>query len=308
VDGVPGLTQAAVESGASFDYRFKAPDAGTFWYHAPVSADGKRLHGPKGALIVADTEPAAVDREEILLIDRTPEPDDPIRDLAVRAHERLRMRLINATEALLAIRLDRHQALVVAIDGQPAEPFTAREARLFLAPGNRIDVVVDMALGSGTTAPILATQTDRDIPLARFVYEVGPPVRSQPLAPPRALPAAALPEKLDFRNAQRVDVPVGLPLQDAAKTKLFGARRGRTVMLALVNRSATPRVVHLHGHSARLLDSLDDGWKPFWLDTILVPAQQTSRIAFVADNPGKWLLEFRPLGQAESAVAWFEVG
>ena len=34
MDGAPPLTQPAVEPGASFDYRFRPPDAGTFWYHA----------------------------------------------------------------------------------------------------------------------------------------------------------------------------------------------------------------------------------------------------------------------------------
>src|SRR5262245_36933607 len=34
MDGVPGLTQQIVQPGMSFDYRFRPPDAGTFWYHA----------------------------------------------------------------------------------------------------------------------------------------------------------------------------------------------------------------------------------------------------------------------------------
>jgi len=34
MDGVAGLTQEAIAPGASFDYDFVAPDAGTFWYHA----------------------------------------------------------------------------------------------------------------------------------------------------------------------------------------------------------------------------------------------------------------------------------
>ena len=34
MDGVPDLTQAAVEPGETFTYRFPVNDAGTFWYHA----------------------------------------------------------------------------------------------------------------------------------------------------------------------------------------------------------------------------------------------------------------------------------
>src|SRR4051812_42679191 len=38
LDGVPGLTQPAVAPGASFDYRFRPPDAGTFWYRPAGNA------------------------------------------------------------------------------------------------------------------------------------------------------------------------------------------------------------------------------------------------------------------------------
>ncbi len=34
MDGVPDLTQVAVEPGETFTYRFPVNDAGTFWYHA----------------------------------------------------------------------------------------------------------------------------------------------------------------------------------------------------------------------------------------------------------------------------------
>ena len=34
MDGVPDLTQAAVEPGERFTYRFPLKDAGSFWYHA----------------------------------------------------------------------------------------------------------------------------------------------------------------------------------------------------------------------------------------------------------------------------------
>jgi len=65
--------------------------------------------------------------------------------------------------------------------------------------------------------------------------------------------------------------------------------------------------VHLHGHHFRLLDRLDDGWKPYWLDTIVVAGRQTARIAFVADNPGRWLIEQHALDGPAAGVNWFEV-
>ena len=83
--------------------------------------------------------------------------------------------------------------------------------------------------------------------------------------------------------------------------------RGRTVMLALDNREAAEHVVHVHGHHFRLLDRLDDGWKPYWLDTIVVPGRQIAQIAFVADNPGRWLIARHGLRSAAGGVDWFQV-
>ena len=50
-------------------------------------------------------------------------------------------------------------------------------------------------------------------------------------------------------------------------------------------------VFHLHGHHFRLLDRLDDGWKPYWLDTLAIEPGQTQRIAFAAEFAGRWLIE-----------------
>ena len=36
MDGVPDLTQAAVEPSETFTYRFTVNDAGTFWYAAKI--------------------------------------------------------------------------------------------------------------------------------------------------------------------------------------------------------------------------------------------------------------------------------
>jgi FtsP/CotA-like multicopper oxidase with cupredoxin domain len=79
-------------------------------------------------------------------------------------------------------------------------------------------------------------------------------------------------------------------------------------MLTLVNRGDTPAAIHVHGHHFRLLDNLDDGWKPFWLDTVTVPAGQTLRLAFVADNPGPWPIERHSLAPSRPTfTAWFDV-
>jgi FtsP/CotA-like multicopper oxidase with cupredoxin domain len=326
MDGAPGLTPTAVAPGARFDYRFRPPDAGTFWYHAPRFAGlAQRLYG---ALIVEEAEPPDVDREHVLVLDEWPirpqgEPPDaagelqirangPLApDLAVRANERLRLRLINAAAArVVALRLERHAVIVMALDGQPAEPFRARDNRIVLGPGNTADLFIDATLEPGAVAPILLA--DADTPLARLVYDGVPAVRAAVRPPPRPLPANPLPERLDFTHAVRLDWPINdrpsgsqtLGQRPAA----FRVKRGRTVMLGLSNRQAVACAVHLHGHAFRLLDRLDDGWKPFWLATVLVEAGQTTRIAFQAYNPGKWPITCAGIGQSQPVTAdWFEV-
>ena len=59
----------------------------------------------------------------------------PTLDLPVRSNERLRLRLVNAARARpFSLRFDRHAVWVMAIDGQPAEPFLARDSRVMLGP------------------------------------------------------------------------------------------------------------------------------------------------------------------------------
>jgi FtsP/CotA-like multicopper oxidase with cupredoxin domain len=91
-------------------------------------------------------------------------------------------------------------------------------------------------------------------------------------------------------------------------TPAFRVKQGRTVVLTLTNPTAVPTTFHLHGHHFRLLDRLDDGWKPFWLDTVLVDAGQTQRIAFAADVVGAWLVETMAVEwSAPRQIRWFAV-
>jgi FtsP/CotA-like multicopper oxidase with cupredoxin domain len=317
MDGVPALTQPAVAPGASFDYRFRPPDAGTFWYHAYVADQTDR--GLAGALIVEDAQPADVDRDIALVLTTAPAADGPPvlvngsrrPDIAVKTGERLRLRIINATTSRgLFLKLAGHAVRVMAIDGQPAEPFLARDSRVGLGPGNRIDLFIDTMGDAGAMAPLLAgplAGAGEEQPIARLVYEAGAARigrRSEPLP----LPPNPLPAHIDLRNSLKAELMLAnaKPL-DPAGPPLFTVKRGRAVTLAIRNTSGHPHVMHLHGHSARVLDRLDDGWKPFWMDTLVV-GDQIERIAFVADNPGKWLIRCTMLERRDAdTAAWFAV-
>jgi FtsP/CotA-like multicopper oxidase with cupredoxin domain len=207
----------------------------------------------------------------------------------------------------------------MAIDGQPAEPFLARNGQLVLAPGSRIDVYIDVTRPPGSASAILLHDGKEPRPIGRLLTSSEAPLRDKPLPAAGPLPSNGLPAQLDLKNAVRVDLALGSPAAPqpdwlspaalgAATPPAFRIKAGRTAVLALTNRSATPIVFHLHGHHVRLLDRLDDGWKPFWLDTLMIEAGQTQRIAFVAETAGRWLMEATALDwAAPRLVRWYAV-
>lgn len=341
------LTQRPIAPGETFDYRFVPPDAGTFWYRSAFSP-GQIDRGLSGLLIVEETEPVAVDREVILVLEdwrldasATSAAADPPADsqdaahedpradyftvngkpslqVPVRRNERLRLRLLNATSrAPTAATVERLPVTVMALDGEPCEPFLARDSRVVLGPGNRVDLFLDAALEPGAVAAITIESQAGTASLVRLVCAADAPLRPEPRDAPTALPANPLPEKIDLARALKLSLPIGedagpwwRQAQPNGETgpPVFSVARGRAVVLAFENRTETSRSVHVHGHHFRLLDRLDDGWKPFWLDTLVLPAHQLWRIAFVADNPGKWMLNCQPLAPgAPGSAAWFAV-
>ncbi len=71
-DGVPGVTQAAIEQGERFTYEVHVPDAGMFWYHPHVREDVQQDLGLFGNLLVTSPDPAyygPANREEVLVLD-----------------------------------------------------------------------------------------------------------------------------------------------------------------------------------------------------------------------------------------------
>jgi FtsP/CotA-like multicopper oxidase with cupredoxin domain len=68
-------------------------------------------------------------------------------------------------------------------------------------------------------------------------------------------------------------------------------QRGRSVILILRNETAWWHPMHLHGHSMRVL-SRNGVPVPHrqWQDTVLMAPKDVIEVAFVADNPGDWML------------------
>jgi FtsP/CotA-like multicopper oxidase with cupredoxin domain len=259
---------------------------------------------------------------------------------------RVRLRIANLTpgglvpDRLVPDRLvvDRLGAIVfsganpsvVAIDSQPCELFMPAQNTLPVAPGTRIDLIFDLPDRAGQEFsaafmdwPVPGKKQLAPVRLLSLVTKGQPKAARKPV---EALPRnPLLPEKIRLQDARRMDLVLSQNpgARDAAGQNwsinnmspsrakaepLFRVKRGRPVSLGFINRTASSQVMRVHGHSFRLLHRLDDGWDPYWLDTLIVPAGRTARIAFVADNPGKWLAGSGIGGWMTSGrTAWFEV-
>ncbi|NOJ49447.1 multicopper oxidase family protein [Bradyrhizobium archetypum] len=335
----PLTGRAPLAAGGKQSLQLPLRDAGTFLCDLGLLGDGQARPPRARAVVVRESEAIAVDRDEVLLIEdwrvlpdgtaMAPgvEPKDamPIHtvngrtsfEISVRTNERVRFRFISACQrAVIATKIENFDVRVMAIDGQPSEPFQARNGALVLAPGSRADAFIDVTGPAGTSSAILLHDGKEARPVGKLVVSSEPPIRPAPLPPAPPLPSNGLPERIELKGATRVDLALGGAAGDwmtpagftATSAPAFRAKTGRTVVLALTNRAAIATVFHLHGHHFRLLDRLDDGWKPFWLDTLAIEPGQTQRIAFLAEHAGRYLIESAAADwAAPRLVRWYAV-
>ncbi len=338
LDGTPAAEPLAVRAplaaGAKETLQLPLRHAGTFLCDSGLLGDGQSHPLRSKPVVVLESEQVPVGRDEVCFIEEwrlRPDgtaipPGTDSKDtkplytlngqtsfeLTVPGNQRLRLRFINGSQrTILAVKLESHEVRVMAIDGQPAEPFAARNGALVLPPGGRVDAFVDTA----TSASILLHDGKEAHSVGKLTIS-GYLERRAPLMPAPALPSNGLPAELDLKGAIRVDLSLGGPPTEwglpgsfsKGSPPAFRAKTGRTVVLALTNRAAIASIFHLHGHHFRLLDRLDDGWKPFWLDTLAIEPGQTQRVAFAAEYAGRWLIESVATDwAAPRLVRWYSV-
>ncbi|MGN7309264.1 multicopper oxidase domain-containing protein, partial [Bacillus subtilis] len=68
MDGIPGVTQDAVEPGKTFTYTFKANVPGTYWYHSHQDSVNQVDKGLYGSLVVEELK-NDYDRDYTLMLD-----------------------------------------------------------------------------------------------------------------------------------------------------------------------------------------------------------------------------------------------
>ncbi len=230
MDGVPGLTQAPVPPGETFDYDFVAPDAGTYWYHSHFKTMEQMDRGLYGALIVEEPDALDIDREEVLILDdwlmqQTGEIDPDFDAQMARSHggrngnfvttnslyqlilpaktnERLRLRLINAANArIFPLALQGLSGWVVAYDGMPMATPERIDDIFMLAPAQRMDLIVDVTAEQGEAAAIV--WANEEAPQIQVGFEVSGKASATARPTPRALPANNEPALMDMANATK---------------------------------------------------------------------------------------------------------
>ncbi|MEX1206763.1 MAG: multicopper oxidase family protein [Dongiaceae bacterium] len=321
MDGVPHLTQPPIAPGETFVYEFDVPDAGTFWYHPHLRSFEQVGRGLYGALIVEEPDPVPVDRELTWVLDDWRLTADAAiggdfgnfmdmshagrigntvtvngavpEQVAVRAGERLRLRLVNAANArIFALQFDGHRPQVVALDGQPVAPHAPEGDRVVLGPAMRADLVIDMTGKPGSRFTVADTfYKSQAYRLLDLVYSADAPFRERPLDTPVRLADNPLSEP-DLGAAERHEIMFrggmmgGGPMDGGAMGGMMGGMsggmmggmsvdriwtingvsmtghlqkplltltRGRSYLLAMHNDTAFHHPIHLHGHSFRVV-------------------------------------------------------
>lgn len=378
MDGVSNLTQAPIQPGESFRYRFTPPDAGTYWYHPHNRSWEQLARGMYGALIVeGDAQSGQFDRDYSIVADdwRLVENGSiheeslgslrdwshagrlgniltlngkPYENLDVVPGERVRLRFINTANArIMRFGIEGHQPWLVALDGQPIRPMEISEDGIEISPSQRADLVLDVKGRTGDKVAIMETSGTERLVAGYLNFVKGNPPKRDAKFP--ILISNALPEP-ELANAIRLDLLMSGGAMRFLKTAIFKgqetdgrtlarshgqlwafngragisdepyftAKRGETIVLKLINETAWPHAIHLHGHHFRVLGKgslitqelapMVDEETDAFRDTVLVERDETVEIAFVADNPGKWMLHCHMLEhQASGMGTWFEV-
>ncbi len=331
MDGT-NASQTPIMPGETFEYRFVAGDEGTFWYHPHMRADVQIENGLYGALVVKEADPPEAHAERMFVLDDVKlDGDGTLVDapntldymlgrqgnvilangaagatLATRAG-RERWRFVNAANGrFFNLDLPGHTFWVIGWDGGRI-PVPYEAATLLIAPGERYDVLVDLA--SDTTLRTLHYDRGHDIPdpgpLTVFDVELSgssPAIGAKPLAGPPLAPIVT-----DGSTATRVftlteieDRGDGLP-QFLINGEFWpfntpiGALYGDTEIWEVRNETEMDHPFHLHGMFFQVEGAPLAGWK----DTVLVPRQTTVRFAVRYTARGMWMYHCHILEHAE---------
>ena len=231
----------------------------------------------------------------------------------------LRLRLLNAANArTMNIIFKGTAPQVMALDGQAVALKMIDENGLKLVPGQRADLLLtEMSPEVAIALDVLDDVTD-----VVFLQVSGVNISDQ-VASSFKLPDNPIAVLGDLTTARRIPIEIaggakgglqsakvgdatldvrgllekGLAwafngIAGVGGPPLFEAKNGETLILEFSNKTSFPQPIHFHGHVWKLIES--DGQTVGdlgWMDTAVVPGLSSAKLAFIADNPGLWVLQ-----------------
>jgi FtsP/CotA-like multicopper oxidase with cupredoxin domain len=339
--------QMPVQPGETFTYRFRLPDAGTFWYHPHINETVQLERGLYGAVLVrADDEPQ-VDAERVLVLDdvrldrkgQIKPPggwiekhngregntrlvngkQEPILSMAAGHIER--WRIVNAASArYVLLSLGGKEFRIIGTDGGLINAPVA-STEVLLAPAERVDILVG-PFTEGEKFEIGSKKHFR----GKFGFpkreqfatlEVGPaspskafiPTLLRDLEPLVTGPVSATRQvTFDWKLDRRQGV--NFQINQESHHRAEPVHVGDLQVWDIVNKTPVDHPFHLHGFFFQVLEV--SGKKPHflsWDDTVNVPAGKQVRIAWKPDDrPGEWMYHCHILEHhAAGMMAHFEV-
>ena len=259
----------------------------------------------------------------------------------VTTGERLRLRIVNvANSRIMELNIADLDPWLIALDGHPVTPRKLKKGDLVLGPAQRVDLVVDAKLKPGTKSPIQFVSDRQSIDIATINYTNGELTTPAISHPPSALPVTMPHGGFDLAAAKTVDLNmIGGAMGNMDRAMLGGKmldwrqlvkakrvwafngiagdldkpltqiKKGETVKIDIVNDTAFPHAMHLHGHHFTVVARNNMSVaERVWRDTELVYPNEKVSFAFLADNPGKWLFHCHMIEhQAGGMMTWLDV-
>ncbi len=236
----------------------------------------------------------------------------------VPANSWIRLRFANVDNTLVyTVRVKDHPAYLASIDANPLpepKPFTQHA----IGAGMRFDLVLKTpAVGETVTIENGKGRIFFEFLTLNSVAAGSQSIDDQSLQdyPMPRLPLNPLPEP-DLANAETLKFVFEwegaiTPADDQGKAKhkfwtinrrawegmshnnipapLAQLTLGKTYIFDLKNNTPHHHPIHIHGVMFKVLKSTKKAIDPFFTDTVLMEKNERVKIAFVADNPGRWM-------------------
>jgi FtsP/CotA-like multicopper oxidase with cupredoxin domain len=215
----------------------------------------------------------------------------------------IRLRIINAGASTnFTIDLGPVEGTLVAVDGNPIVPLTARQFPLAVA--QRADIVLRMST-DGSAVPVLARGEGAPLQTGIVLRPPGATIAKISSEGDAAAPVVGLDQELLLRASQKLlarpvdrSVPVdltgtmigyiwGMPVEGMGGVPVTVAK-GQRVELVMRNVTMMAHPMHLHGHSFQVTEIDGQRFSGAIRDSILVPPKKTVKVIFDANNPGLW--------------------